>query len=207
MELFLLVVTTLSFYIYKLVPNCHAWACFLICFLGACIEKTEIMLSREHLPPTPPLHLLGGMGGGGYMGNWKYQAGCGEVGVTSTLCSTCQFAALRNGLCTKWQFCSASVRLPCFLQCTGWQFCWCQCQCLVFFAMHLAGSASDGSSVPSNTSGTVVGAKLPLLAQQHLFSDTLAQNWTAAMQSGILCSEKLKRHKAEGPRPKPLVVQ
>ena len=175
----------------------HAVPCVIVWVAWQILVVWHVLLARFSL------FLLGG----GYMGNWKYQAGCGEVGVTSTLCNTCQFAALRNGLCTKWQFCSASVRLPCLLQCTGWQFCWCQCQHSVFFAMHLAGSASDGSSVPSNTSGTVVGAKLPLLAQQHLFIDTFTQNWTAAMQPGILCNEKQKRHKTEGPRPKPLVVQ
>ena len=252
MKLFLLVVTTLSLYIYKLVPDCRAWAHFLICFLGACIEKTEIMLSREHLPPTPPLHLLGGMGGGGYMGNWKYQAGCGEFGVTSTLCNTCQFPALRNGLCTRWQFCRCqcqiamfpavhrmavlvvtvsaccvpcsapdgssggdSVSLLCSLQCTRWQFWWWQCQPAVFSAVHLEGSAPDGSSVSAIVSircsvqyiWRCCWTSCHFWFSKRLVSDTFTQNWTAAMQPGILCSEKQKRHKAEGPRPKPLVVQ
>ena len=165
-------------------------------------KNCEIMVSCQPPPPPtppPPLHLillvycmqsldlLGEMGGGGYMEKWKYQAGYGEVGVTSTLCSTCQFAALRNGLCTRWQFRQ------------------CQCQIVMFPAVHRMAvlpvpvsvfnvlcNASGRLSIGWQfcASGTVMGAKLPLLAQRHLVSDTLAQNWTAAMQPGILFSEK-----------------
>ena len=151
-------------------------------------------------PLPPPLHphlillvycmqsldLLGGGGGGGdTWGKWKYQAGCGEVGVTSTLCSTCQFAALRNRLCTRWQFCRCQCQIAMFpavqqmavlvvtvsaccvpcsapdgssggdsvgLQCTRWQFWWWQCRPAVFSAVHLEGSAPDGSSVSASVS-------------------------------------------------------
>ena len=135
-------------------------------------------------PPLPPFTCLEGVGVGDTWGKWKYQAGCGEVGVTSTLCSSTQKQALHQMavlpvLMSAFSvLCNASGRLG-----IRWQFCpqqhiwhcrWCQ-------------AATSGSVTPS---------------QWHL-----AQNWTAEMQPGILCSEKQKWHKTEGPRPIPLVVE